>query len=78
MSRNRSNENIREIESNIAEWARHNVVTTTKIGTGKTLTEDNLTTKRLETVSERRNFTSLLINGPLVTWSQTQYHEDRT
>lgn len=37
---------FRENEANIAEWARHSVVTAASIRDGETLTEENLTTKR--------------------------------
>jgi N,N'-diacetyllegionaminate synthase len=48
---------VTENEEAIAEWARHSIVTTTSIGEGKQLTEENLTTKRPGTgIPARRYF----------------------
>lgn len=37
---------VYEGEQEVAEWARHSVVTATDVGSGETLTEERLTTKR--------------------------------
>lgn len=37
---------VYEEEKEVAEWARHSIITVTEIGAGEELTEENLTTKR--------------------------------